>query len=180
VIDPRRDALRAVLDAHVGRDDAERAAVGHAQRLLAGAPDPFDRATLPAHLTASAVVIDPDRGSVLLHRHRRLGSWLQPGGHVEPGERPEDAVLRETWEETGVAALHPSSGPDLIHVDEHPGPDGHLHLDLRYRLLADATATRSRGEAVKDGDADLRWTSGDELHALADLSLRRALWAAGH
>src|SRR5690606_18869145 len=43
------------------------------------------------------------RGRVLLHRHRKLGLWLPPGGHVEPGELPDEAAVREVLEETGVA-----------------------------------------------------------------------------
>ena len=74
-------------------------------------------------------MLDASRRLVLLHRHRRLGIWLQPGGHVEPGERPEDAALRETVEETGIAVAHPSDGPRIVHVDEHPGPDGHVRSE---------------------------------------------------
>jgi ADP-ribose pyrophosphatase YjhB (NUDIX family) len=42
------------------------------------------------------------RGRVLLLYHRKLGLWLPPGGHVEPGELPDEAAVREVLEETGV------------------------------------------------------------------------------
>ena len=82
------------------------------------------------------------RGRVLLHRHRRLGLWLPPGGHVEPHELPDDAALREVMEETGVAIE--LLGPPPFEV---PGPrqlvrprgvqlesiaPGHEHIDLVY------------------------------------------------
>lgn len=166
-----------LLQQHGSVDQAERDAVAHLRRLLRAADDPFLRTTLPAHVTASAVVLDPNTGRVLLHLHRRLGRWLQPGGHVEAGERPEDAAVRETIEETGLSVGHPDAGPTLIHLDEHPGPDGHVHLDLRYLLLADQDAPARRGgeqTGVGPGPT-LRWASADEVRQLSDRSLSRAM-----
>ena len=51
-------------------------------------------------LTVAVFVVH--REAVLLHWHRKLQMWLPPGGHVEPGELPDEAALRETLEETGV------------------------------------------------------------------------------
>jgi 8-oxo-dGTP pyrophosphatase MutT (NUDIX family) len=164
---------------HVPIDDEESLAVAHLARLLVAREDPFARSTSPAHVTASAIVLDPHHRVVLLHLHRRLGRWLQPGGHVEPGERPEDAAVRETLEETGVAARHPSDGPLIVHLDEHPGPDGHVHLDLRYLLLAEREApVLGDGETTGDGPgATLRWSGIPEVAALTDASLTRAIVA---
>lgn len=175
--DPRRAALLATLAAHRPDDDEERAAVRRLRALLAAPEDPFVRTTLPAHVTGSAVVQDPMSGAVLLHLHRRLDRWLQPGGHLEPGERPDVAARRETREETGIDAQHPPAGPLLLHVDEHPGPDGHVHLDLRYLLLtARDTAPAGAGETTGDGPGPtLRWCSIEEAARLTDRSLARAL-----
>jgi ADP-ribose pyrophosphatase YjhB (NUDIX family) len=52
------------------------------------------------HFTASALIID--KGKVLLVYHKKLGVWLYPGGHVEADENPEEALLREVKEETGL------------------------------------------------------------------------------
>jgi 8-oxo-dGTP pyrophosphatase MutT (NUDIX family) len=169
--------VRAALDAHRAQDAAERDALARASVLLDGPSDPFARTTLPMHFTASGLVLDPRTGSLLLHRHRRLGRWLQPGGHIEAAEHPADAAQRETVEETGVLAAHPSGGPVLVHVDEHVGPDGHLHLDLRYLLATDPRAVAGDGEAVANGRAVLRWVDEAALEELADSSLRRAVAA---
>jgi len=176
-VDPRVAALAAEFVAHVPIDDEETLAIAHLRRLLSSDEDPFARATLPAHVTASAVVLDPRHRVVLLHLHRRLDRWLQPGGHIEPGERPEDAAVRETLEETGVVARHPDEGPVIVHLDEHPGPDGHIHLDLRYLLVADSTApTIGTGETTGEGPgATLRWAGLPEVRDMTDPSLARAV-----
>lgn len=99
--------------------------------------DPFDQRIDDVHVTGSGVVVG-ERGVVLLE-HKRLGIWLQPGGHIDPGETPWDAALRECAEETGLdvsfAGPFDASGvPELIHVDVHAGGRGHTHLDLRYLI----------------------------------------------
>jgi len=177
VSDPRNTQLRAALAHHRPRDPEEVDAVATVLALLAGDADPFSRGTLPTHVTASAIVHDPEADVVLLHLHRRLDRWLQPGGHVDPGERPEDAAVRETLEETGVAVDHPVGGPVLLHVDEHPGPDDHVHLDLRYLLLTDRAAPPAgAGERTGDGPGpSLRWLAPAAAAADADRSLARAL-----
>lgn len=102
---------------------------------IAALTAPCDEHADPCHVTASAIVVGPS--GVLLHRHKRLGRWLQPGGHIDPGERPPAAALRETAEETGLDARFPGDEPVLLQVDIHPAPKGHTHLDLRYLLTAD-------------------------------------------
>ena len=99
---------------------------------LTWADDPFDEFASDHHLTASAFVVSA-RG-VILHRHRRLGIWVQPGGHVDAGESPPRAALRECHEETGLSVWLLDSR--VFHVDVHPGPRGHTHYDLRYVLEA--------------------------------------------
>ena len=97
-------------------------------------PEPFDEHAAAVHVTGSAVVVG--RRGTVLHLHKRLHRWLQPGGHLEAGEAPWDAALRESEEETGLVVSHPDGGPRLLHVDVHPAAQGHTHLDLRYLLVS--------------------------------------------
>jgi ADP-ribose pyrophosphatase YjhB (NUDIX family) len=50
--------------------------------------------------TAAGILIHQDK--VLLVKHKKLGIWLNPGGHIEAGEVPHQAAEREFFEETGV------------------------------------------------------------------------------
>jgi 8-oxo-dGTP pyrophosphatase MutT (NUDIX family) len=126
--------------------------------------DPFSRTASPVHVTGSAIVSGP-RGTVL-HWHKRLGGWMQPGGHVDPGETPSQAALRETAEETGLPVRHPGAGPLLIHLDAHQaGP--HVHLDLRYLLLSDdVEPSPQAGESQQ-----VKWFTLAEAIELADAAL---------
>jgi 8-oxo-dGTP pyrophosphatase MutT (NUDIX family) len=168
----RRAAVHAAVAARVPADEREAAARAQFLADLERLASPFSEAADPTHVTASAIVVGA-RGTVL-HLHRRLGIWLQPGGHVDAGELPWDAAVRECWEETGLAGRHPASGPLLVHLDVHPAPKGHVHLDLRYLLFApDDDPTPAPGESP-----EALWFTWDEADVVADESLRNALRAA--
>jgi 8-oxo-dGTP pyrophosphatase MutT (NUDIX family) len=166
--------LRDAIVAHEPQDPREARSRQLTLSLLDWLPAPLDQEADPAHVTGSAIVLD-QAGRVLLHRHKRLGVWLQPGGHLDPGENAAEAAVRETLEETGLAALHPATGPDLVHVDVHEGPRGHVHLDLRYLLLADGGASFSPAPGES---SDVAWFGTDRLLEVADASLRSAVAAA--
>lgn len=165
------EALRADVAALAPVDDRARTSIRRFLDELDRLARPFDPLTDPTHVTASGIVVGA-RG-VLLHRHKRLGLWLQPGGHLEPGETPSEAALRETVEETGIAARHPAEGPRLVHVDVHAGGRGHTHLDVRYLLHAstdDPAPPPGESQAV-------RWWGWEEAIAVADDGLVGALQA---
>lgn len=167
-----RGLVRAALEAHVPADEREEDSRRRALELLDTLPHPFDEEADRRHVTGSAVVVGA-RGTVL-HLHKRLHIWMQPGGHVDPGERPWEAALRESEEETGLELAHPADGPRLLHVDVHEAAKGHEHYDLRYLLLSEDT-----DPAPREGESPhARWFSWDEAAELADESLRGALAAA--
>lgn len=129
----RQLVRRSVAD-RIPIDEVEQASIETFLAHYDVLADPMDQDTDDVHVTGSAIVTGP-RGVVLL-RHKRLGLWLQPGGHIDPGETPWRAALREAEEETGLAVRFATLGvdgvPPLVHVDVHPGGRGHTHLDLRY------------------------------------------------
>ena len=158
------------FDAQTPREIASRARfLSELDRL----PDPFSEHADPVHITGSAIIVGP-RGTVL-HLHKRLHRWLQPGGHVDPGEPPWGTALRESIEETGLPLRHAAAtdadAPRLVHLDVHPAAKGHVHLDLRYLLTApDVEPSPAPGESP-----DVRWFSWDEALAVADDALVDAL-----
>jgi 8-oxo-dGTP pyrophosphatase MutT (NUDIX family) len=178
--------VRRTVAARVPVDDRER----RSQRAFLAALDrldrPLDEHADPTHVTGSGVVIG--RRGVLLHRHKRLGIWVQPGVHLEPGESPWVAAARETAEETGLvvaaapwpeggpvvaAAPWPEGGPPpLAHLDVHPGGRGHTHLDLRY-LLAPVGDDEPRPPAGES--QEVRWFDWDQALIVADPGLRGLL-----
>ena len=163
-------ALTALID-HMAAtrppvDDRETASIERFRSELTRLTDPCSEHSDTTHVTSSAIVVGP-RG-ILLHRHKRLGIWLQPGGHIDPGEDPADAAMRETLEETGIAAEHFVGAPLLVHVDAHDGPRGHFHLDLRYLLTAgDVDPVPPKGESP-----DVRWWPWDEARTIGDPGLQ--------
>ena len=165
----RRTQLAATLREYRAVGEREHVALERMRHVVATVADPFDRDAGRTHVTASAIVIGP-RGTVL-HVHRRSGLWLQPGGHVDAGEAPHDAAVRETEEETGLICVHPDGVPHLIHVDVHETPNRHVHLDCRYVLQSDdVDPIAAAGEST-----EVRWFSWSDAMSLADAGLAIAL-----
>jgi coenzyme F420-0:L-glutamate ligase len=130
--------------------------------FLAARHDAMWRSCVPGHLTASAMVLDPSRRSVLLTLHPRVGRWVQLGGHCEAGDRSVlDAAAREAREESGIGAL--SFDPYPISLDVHPVTCSlgvpTRHFDITYLAVAPDGATPARSEE----SVDLQWFAWDEL-----------------
>ncbi|MGC0374994.1 NUDIX hydrolase [Streptomyces sp. SAI-229] len=140
---------------------------------LAAHPDGMWKACTDGHITASGLVIDPERGRVLLTLHRKLRMWLQMGGHCEPGDVSlAAAALREATEESGIAGLTLVPGGP-VRLDRHHTPCA-WHLDVQYAALAPSGAV----EAISDESLDLRWFPYDEVADVADTSVTRLVEAA--
>lgn len=170
--DPSSDltaVVRAQVLARTPVDARERSAIEQFVTQLDRLERPFEEAADRVHVTGSAIVVGAK--GVVLHKHKRLGLWLQPGGHIEPGETPWDGALREAAEETGLPVSFADGVPQLVHVDVHPGPRKHIHLDLRYLVTAPPVAP-----APPEGESqDVRWFPWYQAIAMAEPGLEGAL-----
>jgi 8-oxo-dGTP pyrophosphatase MutT (NUDIX family) len=123
--------------------------------------------------TVAVFVVDGDR--ILLVHHRRYDKWLPIGGHIEIGEDPEAAALRETREESGIEVVLIGERPDtdgdgtraLVaprFVDVHRITPEHEHVGLIYwaRPADPAQATPT----VSAEHHEVRWIGAPDLDAL--------------
>jgi 8-oxo-dGTP pyrophosphatase MutT (NUDIX family) len=151
----------AQLDAAPGDDPEVAAAQDRIRGLVAGRSEAADRTTRPGHLTGSAFVVDAAGERFVLLFHAKLRRWLQPGGHADGDMNLAAVALREATEETGMAGL--VVDPTPLDVDVHevrpPREDAHLHLDVRYLVVAPPGAELAGNEE----STDLLWVRWEDL-----------------
>jgi 8-oxo-dGTP pyrophosphatase MutT (NUDIX family) len=139
---------------------------------LAAHADGMWKACRTGHITASALVIAPESGRVLLTLHRKLRMWLQMGGHCEPQDASLEATaLREATEESGIQGLTLLPGGP-VRLDRHHTPCA-WHLDVEYAALAPPGAV----ETISDESLDLRWFEDGQVAQVADDSVVRLVTA---
>lgn len=91
------------------------------------------------HFCASVFVIDKSSKKILLVKHKKFNKWVQPGGHIEEDETPEEAAVREVYEETGLKIKllgeHFPRESDFIRplaIQKNRGKNDDLHIDIVY------------------------------------------------
>ena len=155
-----RRHLLGLLDAYRGRYPEEQVRVDRVRRFVETHADCFERTCRDRH--------------VLLVHHRKLGRWLQPGGHADGEADPVRVALREAAEECGLAELAVVRDEPLD-VDVHAIPASapeppHLHYDIRYLLRAPA----GREPVASEESIAVQWFERGRLTALlAEKSLLR-------
>ncbi|WP_287598615.1 NUDIX hydrolase [Thermomonas sp.] len=167
-------ALHAALDDYAGRWPDEAATVALFRELLGDAEDPFRRERLAGHFTASCWLVDRSGARVLLTHHRKLGLWLQLGGHADGQRELPLAALREAEEESGLSDLRVSDAIfdlDRHWIPEHKSVPAHWHYDVRYVVQAGD----DEAYTISEESLDLAWRRIDELATdpATDASMRR-------
>lgn len=157
------EARRQVLAASLEGADQER--LRHqVLAFLDDHPDALHRSCADGHLTGSAMVVDPSGDRFLLLHHRKLGRWLQPGGHADGDGDLAAVARREAEEETGLCGLEvvtPAIDLDVHPIPARAGEPRHLHLDVRFVVLGGAGAE----PVVNHESHDVRWVTDAELDA---------------
>lgn len=164
---------------------AQAALVSKFEELAAEGHIALTRSNLHAHLTGSLLVASLDLDSVLLTHHRKLGLWLQLGGHADGDPDLSAVALREGQEESGVRELRffplqdlfdrDGETPTIFDLDIHriparPNEPEHLHYDVRYLAITE----RERPLVVSPESNELRWIPLSDAYGLtAEPSMHR-------
>lgn len=159
--DPRRQIL-ALFETYLARYPDEAAVVARIRTFVEAHADCFSRQLLEGHITGSAWVLNRAMEKTLLTHHKKLGIWVQPGGHAD-GEADVAAVaLKEAGEETGLARLELVSR-EIFDIDVHVIPargdePAHYHYDCRFAIRAG-----NEDYVVSEESYDLAWVALDRI-----------------
>lgn len=159
--DPRSSILR-LFDAYEARFPDESATVARIRDFVVRNVDCFRRELLEGHITGSAWIVDRARRRALLTHHRKLGIWVQLGGHADGNPDVAAVAMREAEEESGLGDLRLVS-PDIFDIDIHAIPargaePEHFHYDCRFLIEAG-----DEDYIVSDESHDLAWIELDRI-----------------
>lgn len=129
--------------------------------------------------TVSAYIVHPSEPRILLVKHRKIGKWLQPGGHIELDENPLQALTHELEEETGLnpadytllqpdqptGLTHTIQLPVPFHINQHAFDNNHQHIDLAY--IAQSQTDKITNQP--DGADDIRWCTLEDMKAFVEV-----------
>lgn len=144
-------------------------------------PKCFERFNLPGHMTGSALVMNRDLTKVLLTHHKKLGMWLQLGGHADGLAITHQVAMAEALEESGIKSLEFLSyeqatfgtksitSPLPFDLDRHLIPANsrdpeHYHYDVRYLLINYSDET----PVVSEESHDVRWFTLNEARQMTN------------
>jgi 8-oxo-dGTP pyrophosphatase MutT (NUDIX family) len=141
--------------------------------LLEDGQDPFLRERLGGHFTSGVWLVSADGQRILMTHHRKLGRWLQLGGHADGDRDMAQVALKEAEEESGLSGLS-VEGDAIFDLDRHWIPErkdvpGHWHYDVRYVVRAG----NDERFVVSEESLDLAWRPIAEVALDADESMSR-------
>lgn len=139
-------------------------------------PKCFERELSIGHVTGSAVVLDEAHEHILLLHHKKLGKWLQLGGHSDSDPDPFRVALKEAYEESSLTSLEsidnwmPTSSVKIpLDLDIHLIPARkqeaeHYHYDVRFVFQV---ADGNHEFKINHEANELRWVKLEELQELS-------------
>jgi len=116
------------------------------------------------HFTGSAWIMSPDKEEILMTHHKKLGMWLQLGGHADGENDLLKVALREAKEESGIQYFNILSNEifdlDIHDIPKHMNQPSHKHYDIRFLLEADPVSSKI---TISDESYDVAWIPIDEV-----------------
>ena len=124
----------------------------------------FSRTNHHGHFTGSAWIIDPDKSKILMTHHKKIGKWLQLGGHADGEQDLLKVSQREAIEESGINNFITLSN-EIFDMDIHEIPPigsdpKHLHYDIRFLLQADPD---KESLIISNESHDVAWIPLDKI-----------------
>ena len=128
--------------------------------------NPFSRKNFHGHFTGSAWIVNPDKSKILMTHHKKIGKWVQLGGHADDEEDLLKVSLREAKEESGLNNFVILS-KEIFDMDIHEVPSigsepKHLHYDIRFLLEANP----EESIIVSDESYDVAWIELDKIQQI--------------
>ncbi len=126
------------------------------------------RVSMEKHFCVSVYVYNEIEQKFLLVKHKKMGLWVQPGGHVEKDESMEEAAIREVYEETGLniellGIRKPRNCDYLLPlaIQKNLVKEDHIHMDFVY-----ASRVKGKNELVQNTEETdgIKWYSLDEIN----------------
>lgn len=112
--------------------------------------DCFKRSCKKGHFTASAWVVNSKESEVLLIHHRKLGLWLQLGGHADGESNLLSVAIKEVLEESGLTSVEPITSSifdlDIHKIPKYGKEDEHYHFDVRFLLKSSKNDVLAKNE----------------------------------
>ena len=162
-----RSKLLGLLEDYRRRHPAEADTLARFVDFVRAHERCFERDCWAGHVTGSAWLVNAERDRVLLTHHKKLGRWLQVGGHSDGVADPLVVAIREAEEESGLAVVPLETGVFDVDIHEIPArksDPAHYHFDVRFALQT------SDGDAfaVSDESHDLAWVPIENLDDYTD------------
>jgi len=135
----------------------------------------FSRTNHHGHFTGSAWIINPDKSKILMTHHKKIGKWLQLGGHADGENDLLKVSQREAIEESGINNFVTLNN-EIFDMDIHEIPaigsdPKHLHYDIRFLLQADPD---KESLIISNESHDVAWIPLDQIaHYNSEQSIMR-------
>ena len=155
-----RNTLLNLLDDYKPLYDEEYIYKKQIYDFVSNHSDCFQRSCKIGHITASSFLLNYDLSKALLMHHKKLGIWLQLGGHCDGSSDVASVALKEAKEESGINEIELISN-EIFDVDMHlvpacGGDHAHYHYDIRF--ISKVTSSNASVN-MNDESLDLRWFS---------------------